>query len=85
MRIIFLSFVKLIILLHLFKLSYFFFHNSQKLTFHNIYPRKIKLMSDIHTDVGKTRALIRLALERKMLSNYLKELLADSDLLRYAF
>ncbi|BFZ25149.1 hypothetical protein BsWGS_28188 [Bradybaena similaris] len=52
--------------------------------------KKIQQMPDIHTDVGKTRALIRLALERKMLSVYLKQLLADTDLLRglykrYAF
>lgn len=52
--------------------------------------KKIQQMSDIHTDVGKTRALIRLALERKMLSGHLKQLLADTDLLRslykrYAF
>ncbi|XP_005108265.1 DENN domain-containing protein 5B isoform X2 [Aplysia californica] len=52
--------------------------------------KKIQQMSDIHTDVGQTRALVRLALERKMLSTHLKQLLADTDLLRslykrYAF
>ncbi|XP_013061457.1 DENN domain-containing protein 5A-like isoform X2 [Biomphalaria glabrata] len=52
--------------------------------------KKIQQMSDIHTDVGKTRALIRLALERKMLSAHLKQLLSNTDLLRnlykrYAF
>ncbi|GFR82162.1 DENN domain-containing protein 5A [Elysia marginata] len=52
--------------------------------------RKIQQMSDIHTEVGKTRALIRLALERKILSAHLKHLLSDTELLRnlykrYAF
>ncbi|KAK3766868.1 hypothetical protein RRG08_052011 [Elysia crispata] len=47
--------------------------------------RKIQQMSDIHTEVGKTRALIRLALERKMLSAHLKHLLADTELLRHLY
>lgn len=39
-------------------------------------------MSDIKTDVGYARAFVRLALEKKMLSAHLKELLSDSELLR---
>ena len=39
-------------------------------------------MTDIRSDVGYTRAWVRLALERKMLSTHLKELLSDASLLR---
>ncbi|KAK3603529.1 hypothetical protein CHS0354_027948 [Potamilus streckersoni] len=52
--------------------------------------RKVQEMTDIRTDVGYARAWVRLALEKKMLSTHLKELLSDSYLLRslykrYAF
>ncbi|XP_050393892.1 DENN domain-containing protein 5B isoform X2 [Patella vulgata] len=52
--------------------------------------RKVQKMSDIRTDVGYARAWVRLALEKKVLSSHLKELLSDTDLLRslykrYAF
>ncbi|XP_046915530.2 DENN domain containing pinstripe [Dermatophagoides farinae] len=47
-------------------------------------------MTDIKTDVGKSRAFIRLALERKLLSKHLRTLLFNQDLLqslykRYSF
>lgn len=47
-------------------------------------------MTDIKTDVGKSRAFIRLALERKLLSKHLRTLLSNHELLitlykRYAF
>lgn len=47
-------------------------------------------MTDIKTDVGKSRAFIRLALERKLLSKHLRTLLFNQELLqslykRYAF
>ncbi|KAK7476297.1 hypothetical protein BaRGS_00032490, partial [Batillaria attramentaria] len=52
--------------------------------------KKVQQMTDIRSDVGYTRAWVRLALERKMLSAHLKELLSDANLLRglykrYAF
>ncbi|XP_054154674.1 DENN domain-containing protein 5A-like [Oppia nitens] len=52
--------------------------------------RSVRSMSDIKTDVGKSRAFIRLSLERKLLSKHLRTLLANNDLLislykRYAF
>ncbi|XP_070189297.1 DENN domain-containing protein 5B-like isoform X2 [Littorina saxatilis] len=52
--------------------------------------KKVQQMTDIHSGVGYTRAWVRLALERKMLSTHLKELLSDASLLRalykrYAF
>lgn len=52
--------------------------------------KKVQEMTDIRSDVGCTRAWVRLALERKMLSSHLKELLSDTSLLRslykrYAF
>ncbi|XP_052242750.1 DENN domain-containing protein 5B-like isoform X4 [Dreissena polymorpha] len=52
--------------------------------------RRVQEMSDIKTDVGCARAWVRLALEKKMLSTHLKELLSDSYILRnlykrYAF
>ncbi|XP_076445285.1 DENN domain-containing protein 5B-like isoform X3 [Babylonia areolata] len=52
--------------------------------------KKVQQMTDIRSDVGYTRAWVRLALERKMLSTHLKELLSDATLLRslykrYAF
>nr|XP_006818506.1 PREDICTED: DENN domain-containing protein 5A [Saccoglossus kowalevskii] len=52
--------------------------------------RKIQSMKDVKTDVGYARAWIRLALERKLLSKHLKELLSDYELCksrykRYAF
>ncbi|CAG2122300.1 unnamed protein product, partial [Medioppia subpectinata] len=34
--------------------------------------RSVRLMADIKTDVGKCRAFIRLALERKLLSKHLR-------------
>ncbi|ESO93313.1 hypothetical protein LOTGIDRAFT_232739 [Lottia gigantea] len=51
---------------------------------------KVQQMGDIRTDVGYARAWVRLALEKKILSSHLKELLSDADLLRslykrYAF
>lgn len=52
--------------------------------------RSIRSMIDIKTDVGKSRAFIRLALERKLLSKHLRTLLINQELLlnlykRYAF
>ena len=50
----------------------------------------IQNMSDVKSDIGKSRAFIRLALERKLLSKHLRTLLTHQDLLvsmykRYAF
>jgi len=39
-------------------------------------------MSEIKTAFGYTRAFVRLALEKKLLSKHLKELLSNHDLLR---
>ncbi|XP_052808270.1 DENN domain-containing protein 5A-like isoform X3 [Mya arenaria] len=52
--------------------------------------RRVQEMGNIKTDVGRARAWVRLALEKKLLSSHLKELLSDSYLLRnlykrYAF
>jgi len=41
-------------------------------------------MSEIKTAFGYTRAFVRLALEKKLLSRHLKELLSNHELLRYA-
>ncbi|WAR09276.1 DEN5A-like protein [Mya arenaria] len=51
---------------------------------------RVQEMGNIKTDVGRARAWVRLALEKKLLSSHLKELLSDSYLLRnlykrYAF
>jgi len=43
-------------------------------------------MSDIKTDVGYSRAFVRLSLEKKLLSKHLKELLSKTELIRlYSF
>lgn len=47
-------------------------------------------MTDIKTEIGKSRAFIRLALERKLLSKHLRTLLSNQQLTcafykRYAF
>ncbi|CAC5413553.1 DENND5 [Mytilus coruscus] len=52
--------------------------------------RQVIQMSDIRTDVGQSRAFVRLSLEKKVLATHLKTLLSDADLLRtlykrYAF
>uniref|UniRef100_UPI00358FB74B DENN domain-containing protein 5B-like isoform X2 n=1 Tax=Myxine glutinosa TaxID=7769 RepID=UPI00358FB74B len=52
--------------------------------------RHIQNMSEIRTDVGRARAWTRLAMEKKVLSHHLKQLLSDQDLTkklykRYAF
>ena len=39
-------------------------------------------MKEIHTEVGKSRAWIRLALEQKQLESYLRLLLEDRPLLK---
>lgn len=44
--------------------------------------RNVQKMSEIKTDVGYARAWVRLALEKKVLSTHLKELLSDGDLLK---
>ncbi|RWS05158.1 DENN domain-containing protein 5A-like protein [Dinothrombium tinctorium] len=58
-------------------------------TLHHDY-KSVQLMSDVKTDIGKSRAFIRLALERKLLSKHLRTLLSNHSLLvsmykRYAF
>ena len=45
--------------------------------------RHVQEMTDIKTDVGRARAWVRLALEKKLLSSHLKQLLSDSYLRRY--
>lgn len=45
-------------------------------------PRFIQTMRDDLSEVGQTRAWIHLALEKKMLSQHLKELLTNQELLR---
>ena len=40
-------------------------------------------MKDIKTDIGKSRAFIRLALERKLLSKHLRTLLSNQELMLY--
>lgn len=52
--------------------------------------RSVLMMNDVKTDLGKSRAFIRLALERKLLSKHLRHLLSNNDCLvsmykRYAF
>ncbi|XP_013380096.1 DENN domain-containing protein 5B isoform X2 [Lingula anatina] len=47
--------------------------------------KNILKMKDIKTDVGYARAWVRLALEKKLLSRHLKELLSDTDLLRSSY
>ena len=52
--------------------------------------RSVQMMTDVKTDLGKSRAFIRLALERKLLSKHLRTLLSNHELLvsmykRYAF
>ncbi|KAJ8382726.1 hypothetical protein SKAU_G00035040 [Synaphobranchus kaupii] len=52
--------------------------------------RRIQSMTEIRTEVGRTRAWIRLSLEKKLLSQHLKQLLNDQELTkklykRYAF
>lgn len=39
-------------------------------------------MSELKTDVGRARAFVRLALEKKCLARYLAELLSNKDLTR---
>lgn len=43
--------------------------------------RSVQQMTDIKTDVGYARAWVRLSLERKLLSDHVKELLANSAVL----
>ena len=45
--------------------------------------RNVQAMTDIKTHIGYARAWVRLALEKKLLSRHLKNLLADTALLRY--
>ncbi|KAJ8377272.1 hypothetical protein AAFF_G00261810 [Aldrovandia affinis] len=52
--------------------------------------RHIQNLSEIKTDVGRARAFIRLSLEKKLLSQHLKQLLSDQNLTKklykpYAF
>lgn len=52
--------------------------------------RSVLRMTDVKTDIGRSRAFIRLSLERKLLSKHIRTLLSDADLLtgsyrRYAF
>ena len=52
--------------------------------------KSIQSMSDIKTEIGKSRAFIRLALERKLLSKHLRTLLTNQEIVedmykRYAF
>lgn len=42
--------------------------------------RHIQIMSEIKTDVGRARAWIRLSLEKKVLSQHLKQLLSRQAL-----
>lgn len=42
--------------------------------------RHIQNMSEIKTDVGRARAWIRLSLEKKLLSQHLKQLLSNQPL-----
>lgn len=44
--------------------------------------KSIRDMTDIKTDVGKSRAFIRLSLERKLLSKHLRTLLYNQELLQ---
>lgn len=52
--------------------------------------KSVLRMTDVKTDIGRSRAFIRLSLERKLLSKHVRTLLSDADLLtgnykRYAF
>lgn len=52
--------------------------------------KSVLRMTDVKTDIGRSRAFIRLSLERKVLSKHIRTLLSDRDLLvgnyrRYAF
>lgn len=47
--------------------------------------RFIQVMSEGLSEVGQARAWIHLALEKKMLSQHLKELLTNQELLRSEF
>jgi len=47
-----------------------------------IFCRNVWKMSEIKTAFGYTRAFVRLALEKKLLSRHLKELLSSHELLR---
>ncbi|CAG9792048.1 unnamed protein product [Diatraea saccharalis] len=51
----------------------------QSLTFD---MRNVQAMTDIKTEIGYARAWVRLSLEKKLLSKHLRELLADTTLLR---
>ena len=42
-------------------------------------------MQDVKSQVGYTRAFVRLALEKKLLATHLKELLSNTDLVRCVF
>ncbi|CAB3236116.1 unnamed protein product [Arctia plantaginis] len=44
--------------------------------------RNVQAMTDIKTEIGYARAWVRLSLEKKLLSKHLRELLADTTLLR---
>ena len=45
--------------------------------------RNVERMTQIKTEVGYARAWVRLSLEKKLLSRHLKELLSNTELLRY--
>ncbi len=45
--------------------------------------RHIQSMGEIKTDVGRARAWIRLSLEKKLLSQHLKQLLSNQALTKY--
>ena len=47
--------------------------------------RNVWKMTEIKTAFGYTRAFVRLALEKKLLSRHLKELLSNHELLRQIF
>ncbi|XP_025830821.1 DENN domain-containing protein 5B [Agrilus planipennis] len=56
--------------------------NETSATSNQIRPRNVQGMADVRTSVGKARAWVRLALEKKQLSKHIKTLLSDQDLLR---
>ena len=45
--------------------------------------RNVQQMSEIKTDVGYARAWVRLSLEKKLLCRHFKELLSNTNLLKY--
>ena len=45
--------------------------------------RTVHNMHELKTDVGRSRAWVRLALEKKALSRHLSKLLSHNELLRY--